>query len=392
VPHVFPFEGLLYNPAVAGSLELVTAPPYDVISEERRERFLKGSEHNVVHLDLAEGSQDPRDPSSRYARAAELLAGWVRSGALVRSPGPSYYAYEMRFLLEGKSRTIEGLICGMELEEWGGNVIPHERTMDGPVQDRLALLRATKTHMSAVYATVEGPIPELAALLEGCASTSPLCALVDEQGVEHRMWKIEAASDPADWFKGSRALIADGHHRYATALQYRRERDGSDGPGPWDGLLTFLVDAGTQEVPVLPFHRVQISGEAPRLGNDVRSLADVLGALSDESLTVGLAARSADGAEYSVMNLKGAPPAVRALHEQILDGSVRDGALRFVPDAREADAAVRTGEAAAAWFLPATTPERIRAVVETGERLPQKSTYFWPKPRTGMIMMPLDPL
>jgi uncharacterized protein (DUF1015 family) len=391
VAHVFPFEGLLYDPAVAGSLELVTAPPYDVISEERRERFLQGSEYNVVHLDLAEGSPDPQHPSSRYARAAELLEGWVRSGALVRSSEPAYYAYEMRFQLDGRSRTITGLICGMELEEWGGDVIPHERTMDGPVQDRLALLRATATHMSPVYATVEGPIPNLASLLDKGVSTPPICALADEQGVEHRLWKLEAGFDPADLLKDARALIADGHHRYATALRYRKERDEAEGPGPWDGLLTFLVDAGTQEVPVLPFHRVQASGETARLGPQVPSLEDVLDQLSDESLIVGLAARSGDGVEYSVMKLNGSPPAVRALHEQILDRSVSDGALRFVPDAREADAAVRSGDAVAAWFLPATTPERIRAVVETGQRLPQKSTYFWPKPRTGMIMMPLDP-
>jgi uncharacterized iron-regulated membrane protein len=116
----------------------------------------------------------------------------------------------------------------------------------------------------------------------------------------------------------------------------------------------------------------------------------MLGALSDESVVVGLAVSGRAGIEFRTLRLKGEAPAVRALHRQILDVGARPGTLEYTPDAAAAAAAVRDGTAVAAWFLPATTPARILKVVETGERLPEKSTYFWPKPRTGMIMMPLD--
>ena len=131
MPHVFPFEGLTYT-AAAGPLDQVTAPPYDVISDDRRRSYLRGSPHSVVHLDLAEGGTDPEDPSNRYARAAALLTGWERQGALQRAASPQYYAYQMDFELAGIQRRIRGLFLAVELEPWGAGVIPHERTLPGP--------------------------------------------------------------------------------------------------------------------------------------------------------------------------------------------------------------------------------------------------------------------
>jgi hypothetical protein len=187
-------------------------------------------------------------------------------------------------------------------------------------------------------------------------------------------------------------LIADGHHRYTTALHYRNERREADGPGRWDRLLTFVVDAGSERISVLPFHRVQMGGDVPELGTPASSLGEVLSAISDDEPVIGVAIARSDHVEYRTARLHGDPPAVRALHREVLDGHVPTLELRFVPDAHQADAAVRDGSAVAAWFLPATRPDRIRKVVQRGERLPQKSTYFWPKPRTGMAMMPLEPI
>jgi hypothetical protein len=204
------------------------------------------------------------------------------------------------------------------------------------------------------------------------------------------MWPVSGDAEVGRWLNEAPLLIADGHHRYTTALAYRAEQDARVGPGPWDRVLTLVVDAATEHLPVLPFHRVQMIGSPPTIGDRVSRLEDVLAALSDDDVTIGSARREGDAVVYRVARLAAAPPAVRALHETVLDDAAPDGALRFVPDAGAADAAVVDEGAAAAWFLPPTTPERIRAVVERGERLPQKSTYFWPKPRTGMVMMPLD--
>lgn len=389
MPRLFPFTALVYDEAVSGPLDRVTAPPYDVISDAHRRSYLAASPFSVVHLDLAEGSDDPEASDSRYARAAHLLEDWQERGALRRTDSPVYFAYEMGFALQGSARTIRGLFAAMELEPWGRLVIPHERTMPGPVEDRQRLLRATHTHLSAVYGTVAGPCRPLADLLDATVGGPAPFETLDEQGVRHRMWQVPGDVDVAGWLAEAPLLVADGHHRYTTALAYRDEQHASHGPGPWDRLLTLVVDAASEHLPVLPFHRVQSAGDPPAIGDRVGRLEDVLAALSDDDVTIGSARREGDDVVYRVATLGGEPPAVRVLHETILDTRAPDGSLRFTPDAGAADAAVVDEGALAAWFLPPTTPDRIRTVVERGERLPQKSTYFWPKPRTGMVMMPV---
>jgi uncharacterized protein (DUF1015 family) len=389
MPRVSPFQGLIFDERLAGPLEHVTAPPYDVISDARREELLAASPFSVVHLDLAEGPQDPAHPRSRYARAAQLLADWRTRGVVVPTPASSFYAYEMTFGAQGEEQTVRGLLAAMDLEPWGGSVVPHEDVMPGPVEDRLQLLRRTRTHLSPIYGTITGPCAPLAEWLAEHGTRPPMLALTDERGVTHRVWPMDEPGAIAELLAPESLLIADGHHRYTTALSYRDERHALDGPGPWDRLPVLVVDAAAQRLPVLPFHRIQISGPAPTAGEAVADLHAALAALSDDELRVATVTVEGQAPRYRVIELPGRPPAVRALHE----GPLRDTPserLRFVSDAAVANAAVTDGDAVAAWFLPPTTPARIRAIVERGERLPQKSTYFWPKPRTGMVMMPLD--
>jgi uncharacterized protein (DUF1015 family) len=385
MPHISPFTGLVFDPSVAGPLEVVTAPPYDVIGESERRAFLSSSPYSVVHLDLSEGADD------RYQRAADLLATWRSEGALVADAEPRYHAYEMRFRLHARARRIRGLLCALQLEDWGGGVLPHERTMPGPVEDRLRLLRATRTNLSAVYGTVSGPVPPLTSLLETVTAGRPSHAAVDAEGVGHRMWPVPAADAIPGWLASEPLLIADGHHRYTTALRYRDERRAVDGPGPWDSVLAFVVDACTEAPPVLPFHRLVTEEPAPVTGSRVRDLQEVLADIHDEELGYGIVARSDGGLVHLVAELRGPPPTVAALHEQVLGtDTADDGRIRFTPDAAIAEAAVRSGDALAAYILPPTTADAIRGVVERGQRLPQKSTFFWPKPLTGMVMRPLE--
>jgi uncharacterized protein (DUF1015 family) len=184
-------------------------------------------------------------------------------------------------------------------------------------------------------------------------------------------------------------MIADGHHRYTTALRYRDEMRRTHGAGPWDSVMMLIVDAVSQDLPVLPFHRIVRGEHVARAGVRVRDLEEVLSEVDDTKLRYGLALRDADGAiEHRVAELAGDPPTVCALHEDVLAG--RDDDLSFTPDAVEAELAVRTGDAVAAFLLPATTALRIRDVAERGGQLPQKSTYFYPKPRTGLVLRPLE--
>jgi uncharacterized protein (DUF1015 family) len=388
VPRLFPFRGLQYDPSVAGPLDRLTAPPYDVISESDQEGLRARSPYNIVHVDRTEGAGN--DGASSYAIAGSLLADWRASGVLRPSDVPSYYGYELRYALDGVRHRLRGIVGALELEPWGGSVLPHEHTMPGPIEDRLRLLRATRTHLSPIYGTISGPCARLNELLDHTADGDPIANVRDHEGVEHRMWAIDGQEDVTSWLADEPLLIADGHHRYATALAYRDERRAADGPGPWDRILTLVVDAGSEEVPVLPYHRVQIDGEPPTGGRPAADLADVLADTDDLQLRYGTVTNVAGTVTYRVHRLRGHPPTVLALHEQLLDRVAPGDALRFTHVAADADAAVRDGSAIAAYLLPGTTTDRVRAVIERGDRLPRKSTFFWPKPRTGMILMPVD--
>jgi len=367
-----------------GSLDGVVAPPYDTISPAQEHRLYRASPYNVVRLILAREERDSPDPAHRYAQAARELRRWEAEGILVDTGRPAWFPYEMRFTYQGERRRVRGLICQIELEPWGGSIIPHEGTMAASVADRLNLLRAVQANLSPVYALARGPSPPMAELLDQISASEPDRTTTDEEGVEHRLWVVDDAPKVAAWLGGEQLLIADGHHRYSVALAYRDGMRATHGPGPWDHMMMLVVDAASEDPPVLPIHRILTAGHATVPGPAVRDLAEVLALIRDDDLTFGTASRENGGVVHRVGALRGAPPTVCALHDQILGGA----SLTFQPDAAAAEAAVRRGEAEAAFFLPPTRVERIRSVIERGERLPQKSTYFWPKPRTGMVIRP----
>lgn len=385
---ISPFVGLLFDRERVGSLDLVTTPPYDVIAPQERTRYLDASPHNVIRLDLGEDRPGDDEVANKYRRAAELFRAWRREGVLRPTVGPAYFPYEMRFTFHGRSRRIRGLVCEVELEDWGGSILPHERTMPAPVEDRLRLTRAVRANLSCIHAVFPGPSAPLGAYLEASTSAEPDAAVAGEDGVEHRLWVREPDPDVAGWLADDTLMIADGHHRYTMALRYRDEMRSAHGPGPWDRVMMLVVDGANEDPPVLPLHRIQLDGPVASGTTRVRDLEEVLESVDDERLVYGVTTREEGTLVHRVAELGGEPPAVCRLHEEVLTGL--DGQLRYTPDAVEAEAAVRGGEAVAAYLLPATSAWRIRSVVDRGGRLPQKSTFFWPKPRTGLVIRPFE--
>jgi uncharacterized protein (DUF1015 family) len=383
---VSPFVGLMFDRSVVGSYDLVTTPPYDVISDAERRRFTQASPYNVIRLEL--GSDHPGEPQDRYGRAGELLRSWRAEGALVPTDAPAYFPYEMRFSLHGRRRTIRSLICAVELEDWGGSIVPHERTMEGPIEDRLRLTREVRANLSSIHALFRGPNEPFASFLDAATAGEPVAVTADESGVEHRIWVSASEPAVATWLEPESLMIADGHHRYSMALRYRDEMRNERGPGPWDHAMMLVADAAVQEPPVLPFHRIQMDGPLETRGARVRDLAEVLETVSDEGLVYGTATLEDGVLVHRVAELNGDPPAVVALHDQVLAGAA--DRLRYTADVAAAEEAVHTGEAVGAYFLPPTDATRIRAVIDRGERLPPKSTFFWPKPRSGLVIRPLD--
>ena len=385
---ISPFVGLLFDRSVVGSHDLVTTPPYDVISEAARRHFLEASPYNVIRLDLGPSEADGAEAEAKYEVAASELRAWRERGALVPTEGPRLYPYEMRFALHGRERAIRGLVCAVELEDWGGSIVPHERTMPGPIDDRLRLMRAVEANLSSIHALYRGPNDAVAAYLDEQTAAEPDASATDETGVEHRLWVASPDLAIASALEAESLMIADGHHRYAMALRYRDEMRSVRGTGPWDRTMMFLADAALQEPPVLPFHRVQTAGAVEPAGRRVLDMGEVLESVSDDKLAYGLVLKEDGVLVHRVAELDGPPPTVSALHAQRLGGE--DVQLQFTPDAVDAEEAVRSGEAVAAYLLPPTDASRIRDVIDRGERLPQKSTFFWPKPRTGLVLRPLD--
>jgi uncharacterized protein (DUF1015 family) len=212
--------------------------------------------------------------------------------------------------------------------------------------------------------------------------------MVDEEGTAHRLWIEPISVDLAAWYRSQTLLVADGHHRYQTALAHQEEVRAARGPGPWDAVMMLVVDGATEHPPVLPIHRLVRGPLAGLDGERVRGLEEILLRLTEDDLRFGAAWREDGGLVHLVGRLTGEPPTVAALHRQLLDDLAGD--LKFVPDAALAEAAVRAGRADVALFLPPARVETVWAVVARGDRLPQKSTYFWPKPRTGLVLRPLD--
>jgi uncharacterized protein (DUF1015 family) len=369
VADVRAFHGLRY----AEPLEPVVAPPYDVLTEEQVAEWAARSPHNVVRLTR---------PGDDYAGAAALLRTWLAEGVLVDETEPAVYVHRTEF--DGRVRL--DLIAVLRLVPYeDGSVLPHERTHRGPKEDRLALLRATGTCLEPLWFLAE----HLRALLE--VAPEGETREFTYAGERHSLRRITEAA----WIErvtGSLAdrpvLIADGHHRYETTLAYSREVGG--GPDAASrftlALLTDLADPG---LVVLPTHRLLKAGVAVTGGEPAGSLRETLDALRGR-----VAAGAYRDGRFQVLPLEG-EVAVMELHRQVIDNVLgKRSAEDFLTYTRDPEEAVRwvdTGAGVAAFFLDAPDLAAVLNVARAGKTMPQKTTYFHPKPPSGMVFHRLDP-
>ncbi|HEX7124320.1 MAG TPA: DUF1015 domain-containing protein [Thermodesulfobacteriota bacterium] len=416
---VRPFRGLRFAEA-AGPLESCLAPPYDVVSPERQRRLLAASPYNVLHVDLPP-AREGEPPEAKYARAGETYRAWRARGILRREAGAALYLIETD--VGGAVR--RGILAAVGLVPFdAGIVLPHERTMAGPKADRLAIMEATRAALSPIFALYRDDDREVAAAIGPAFAGPPDVTVTDPDGVVHRMWVVDdrAITDAVSRaFENRRLYIADGHHRYETALAYRAAHPDLPAAGFVPMALTALDDPG---LAVLPTHRVlrgvepiPLAALAERVGPGIRAtpvagpldrlLADLAeaGRLAPAVLVAG---REAAGLAY--LRLEWTDPGTRAaasprerldvtrLERDVLvavfgasaESIARQANLVYVKDAAEAVGLVERGEAAHAFLLNGTPPAEVVAVAEAGETMPQKSTYFAPKLPTGLVILPLD--
>src|SRR3954452_12709307 len=411
-----PFRALHYDLDRVGGLQPVVAPPYDVIDAAQRAELLGRSEHNVVQIDLPQA--DGGDP---YVHAAQLFEQWQRDGTLVRDDAPALWALEQEYTgPDGRRRTRHGFFARVKVEDYGpGRIRPHERTHPGPKEDRLRLTRATRANLSPIFSLYDDPAGAAWGALAPHLSGEPWSEVTDEDGTTHRLWRVAdpgAADAVAAAPAPAELLIADGHHRYETARVYHEEGGASH-------VLMCLVALQDPGLTVFPTHRLITGLDEPKR-EALRAAIE-----RDWEVTAVDAARlepNGDGRGRVQMGyydahhkrplmltlrdpaiadaaLPDKPEPYRRLDTAVLEALVLKGALGmtegdishlkgldYARSTEQAREQVESGAAQAAFFMRATPVAQVRDVAATGESMPPKSTYFFPKVLTGMVFNPLD--
>ena len=419
---VRPFRALRYDPKRI-DLGRVIVPPYDVIADHERAAYWDSDPHNAIRLELTRDAAD--QAATEYAEVRRTLAAWQREGALVRDARPAFYALRQRFRAPGGSEHArDGFFAALHLEDYERRIVrPHERTLSGPKADRLKLFRASAANLSSVFLVYEDPQHALDRLLARVLDAGPAHVATDAGGIEHRLVAIEAPDAIAAIraFLAERpVVIADGHHRYETALAYRNERRAAEpgaGPdAPFERTLAYFANAYSPGTLLLPIHRVVREAPAPddaawaarlpgwTLERVALATVEALPAALEAHLA-SLADRHAFAADdgsgtlrvFSRPRRAGDDLTIRVIHTEVLrgvfgldDAAVRDGAVAFPKHAPEAAREVRAGRGTVALYLNPLLAEDVFRVTGAGEILPQKSTFFLPKLPTGLLFRLLD--
>jgi uncharacterized protein (DUF1015 family) len=424
VADVRAFNALHYDLAAVGSLQDVIAPPYDVIDFEQRAGLLERSPYNAVAIDLPKPYDGPAGEGDPYEEAAEAIEAWRKAGALIDDPEPAIWAMEQDYTgPDGFTHTRHGILARVRVEDFeAGQVLPHERTLPGPKRDRLDLMRATRHNLSPIFSlSTLDPWPLVEAETEREEPWGE--ATTDALGTVTRVWRI---GDPGiheevtELLADAQLLIADGHHRYETALAYRDEVGGE---GPHNYTLMALTGLDDPGLTVFPTHRL-LSGFAEdperqqRLGNGLRELFEVtevevadLDPIGEEGVGVfglydshhkqGFRLRLKDTAALD-RQLEGKPEAYRRLDAAILETLVLKGVARMNEDdilakrgvgyaksVEDSLALLEDGSYDVAFILRPIPVDQVRAICESDENMPPKSTYFFPKVPTGLVFNPV---
>ena len=431
VADVRPIHALHYDLGVVGALGDVSAPPYDVIDLEQRGALLGRSPHNAVAVDLPKpyGQTGPQETGGDpYETAARTIDAWREAGALVDDPEPAIWAMTQDYVgPDGEARTRHGILCRVRVEDFdAGQVLPHERTLPGPKKDRLDLTRATRHNLSPIFSlSTKDPWPLVEPAIDPDA---PWGEATDEGGVLTRVWRVgdpEAVQRVTELLGGAQLLIADGHHRYETAIAYRDEVGGEDSEAPHNFTLMALTGLDDPGLTVFPTHRL-LSGYADdeerqrRLGEGLREIFEVEEVGEDELDPRGVEGVGVFGFRDSHHNrnfrlrlkdsaiaaldeeLAGKPEAYRRLDAAILETLVLKGiagmseedilakrGIGYSKSVEDSLALLANGSYEVAFVLRPIPVDQVKAICESDENMPPKSTYFYPKVLTGLVFNPV---
>ena len=415
-----PFKALRFNTEKAGEISRLVCPPYDIISEEQRLGYLAENPNNIIRLELPKGD----DP---YKEAGAVLAKWLDEGILAKDQKEGIYIYEEEFSIGGLHTRFKGCIVRVKIEEFSkGIVLPHEETLSKAKEDRFNLMKATGCNFSQIYSLYNDSEHVITKKLDELSKGKPVNELTDGDGVTHRLWIADAPADTdfiSKQFADKKLYIADGHHRYETALNYRNYcRENGTATGEEDYVMMMLVDMEHEGLVVLPTHRLvrELEGfDAASLLEKSREFFELIP--EKDVTTAGQKLRAlyeqdkkafafyCGGGDYTILVLKDGEILntllpdksdayrgldVTVLHTLVLErlmgidkeNMAKQINLTYVKQLDEAVGSVDEGKSQCAFILNPTRVTEIRDVAAAGEKMPQKSTYFYPKLITGLVM------
>jgi uncharacterized protein (DUF1015 family) len=434
---ITPFKGIVYNQKKAGNIKDLVCPPYDIISPAEQQKLYRKSPYNVVRLEFGLESPGDTDTDNRYTRAAVFLEEWRKSGILQQAASPTLYIYEMEYPSGTANRKLRGMICLVQIEDYDSGIVkPHETTLSGPKSDRLKLLRACKGSFSQIFSLFPDPGRKVSGLLHKVTGR-PDMEIASQDGVVHRTWSLDNKQDIEAIVRelADRPIfIADGHHRYDTALNYRNERrkaaGSSMGNESYNFVAMYLAPLEDPGLTVLPAHRAlfNLAGFDPKRFEtdlnryfnieridfdkqsedaDRRTVLETMAHRAERAHVFGM--RVKEERSYYLLTLRNEAdmdalvpersPAYRRLDVSILHHLIIDKLLgikmdthklglniEYIKEAEEADRRVREGAAEIVFFMNPTKVREVKDVASAGERMPQKATYFYPKLLTGLVI------
>ena len=420
MPEIRPFKGLRYNPETAGDMGGIICPPYDIIPPSMQQELYDSSEYNAVRLELPK-EDDP------YGTAAERLAQWMQEGALMQDDEPALYPYFQTYTdPEGNTYTRKGFFCALRLHEFSEKkVLPHERTLSGPKKDRLNLFKRTRANISSIFGLYADEELQADRAIEEFADNHEPVVDAAFQGVRNRLWKMtdpDIVATVQQVLLDRQVYIADGHHRYETGVNYRNlraeENPSHTGDEPYNFILIYLANIFDEGLIIFPLHRMVHSLEQFSPEGLIETLStnfEVKPLGGREDLKLYLEGESSSHV-YGVVTSGGVwgmrlknPPAtllgdsvpspllqlsVVVLHELILQRmlGITPEAMRsqanlvYEEDDRKVFDAVENGGIQVGFIVKPTTVQQVRDISQAGEVMPQKSTYFYPKIMTGLVM------
>jgi uncharacterized protein (DUF1015 family) len=401
------FRGIRYNPEKIENFSDVLAPPYDVINSKEQEELYNKNPYNVIRLILAKGEDD-----SKYQEAAQTFRSWIENDTLTHDEEPSIYPYYQEFEEGHKKLTRKGFLAAVKIEDFSTKkILPHEKTFPKHKRDRLKLNTACKANMSPVFSVYSDPEITIEKLLDEKLTGEPIFDITNDDGVRNRLWKI---SDPdtisfiGNHLKDKSLLIADGHHRYETAIEYRniqRELNGGvSGDKPYEYVMMFLSNAEDEGLIINPTHRViknmgdlDIASFLNKLSQEfnIEKMPYKDGISNIESEEFAILTKDTEfvyRASLKAINTESPNRlAVTLLHNNVFNNIIDEDSagILYTKFLSEAARLVQSEEYEIAFILPELRAGDIFDVVLTGDRMPQKTTYFYPKILSGLVFNPL---